>query len=209
MELPTGDVPESYKIYVDQFEDDPQGTLHKLKAHVKRRNSGAVGYYLLALLSQKAGQNERAVEFAVTAKLLAPGSRFFSRLPYYMEHPDQFNAWLPESYTAAEPPKSSRKTNSNHPIEDLDMLISRLSGAETKRIRISENTPNDEDLSKKSEDVNDIVTETLAIIHEKQGNYDAAKNVYKQLRLANKSKRRYYERQILRLEQLQKNRSEE
>jgi len=202
MKLPTGEVPDSYQIYFEQFESDPQGTIKKLENHVTRRNSGAVGYYLLAILCRKAGNLSDAVKFALSAKILAPGSKFFNRLPYYIQHPDLFEAWVPEknlpSTLAGE-----HKTHS-HPIGDLDQLISRLSGIETRRIKISEDKTNDEDLSKSSANVDDIVTETLALIHEKQGSYKAAINVYKQLRLANTSQKERYDREILRLQKLSK-----
>jgi len=204
MQLPTGEVPESYKIYFDQFENDPEGTLKKLEHHVSRRDSGAIGYYLLAALSRKAGDQQAALRFALTAKILAPGSTFFNRLPYFIQHPDMFEAWLPDDYRpSGDSFSDANKTDSNHPIADLDLLISKLSSAEKKRINVSESTPDSQDLSESSANVDDIVTETLAIIHENQDNYEAAMNVYKQLRLANKSKREYYERQILRLQNLQ------
>lgn len=201
MKLPTGDVPESYRIYFEQFEDDPHGTIKKLENHVSRRNSGAVGYYLLAILSRKAGNKSAAIKFALSAKILAPGSKFFNRLPYYIQHPDLFEAWVPEKNLTSSL-TTDRKTDSSHPIEDLDQLISKLSRIETKRIKISEEPSENRDLSENSANVDDIVTETLALIHEKQGNHQAAINVYKQLRLANSSQRKRYDEEILRLQNL-------
>lgn len=55
------------------------------------------------------------------------------------------------------------------------------------------------DLSEKSTDVDDIVTETLAVIHEKQSNYPAAIQTYERLKEANPSKEEYYSKQIKRL----------
>lgn len=205
MKLPTGEVPESYRIYFDQFNDDPDGTIEKLENHVTRRNSGAVGYYLLAILSKKAGKNSAAVKHALTAKILAPGSIFFSKLPYYIQHPDLFDAWTPSKRTSCLPAKTL-KTDSNHPIPDLDMLITKLSGAETRRIKIPKEGTKGRDLSENSANVDDIVSETLALIHKKQGNYEAAINVYTQLSLSNSSKKEYYNEKI---EELQKSVDEE
>lgn len=199
MKLPTGEVPDSYQIYFEQFESDPQGTIQKLENHVTRRNSGAVGYYLLAILSRKAGNLSDAVKFALSAKILAPGSKFFNCLPYYIQHPDLFEAWVPEKNLPSTL-SGEHKTHS-HPIGDLDQLISKLSGIETKRIKLSDDT-DDKDLSESSANVDDIVTETLALIHEKQGSYQAAINVYKQLRLANSSQRDRYDEEIHRLQNL-------
>lgn len=204
MELPTGQVPESYQIYLDQFDSDPEGTLTKLENHVSKRNSGAVGYYLLAILSREAGRSSDALKFALSAKILAPGSEFFRHFPYYIQHPDYFDAWVPKSIPD-KPRKNKHHIDSTHPIRDLDKLISKLSDAESKRIHVPKTDKDSgnsaEDLSKQSADVDDIVTETLALIHEKQGNYEAAIKVYKQLRLANSSKREHYDEEILRLRQ--------
>lgn len=205
MKMPAGPVPESYRIYLDQFESDPEGTLSKLESHVSKRNSGAVGYYVLAVLSRKAGRSSDAVKFALSAKILAPGSEFFRRLPYYIQHPDYTEAWIPQQ-TKNITAKSKKEPQTTHPIRDLDQLISRLSEAETKRIQVPETAVDSEksaeDLSKRSADVDDIVTETLALIHEKQGNYDAAIKVFKQLRQTKSSKREHYDEQILRLREL-------
>ncbi len=209
MELPTGPLPDSYQIYLDQFDSDPEGTLAKLENHVTRRNSGAVGYYVLAVLSRDAGRTSDAVKFALSAKIMAPGSEFFRRLPYFIQHPDCFDAWVPDRTTKVSAGSKKQETQSTHPIKDLDQLISRLSEAETKRIRVPQADidaeKSVEDLSKRSADVDDIVTETLALIHEKQGNYQAAIKVFKQLRLANSSKRDHYDSQILRLQELMEN----
>ena len=206
MELPAGPLPESYQIYLDQFESDPEGTLSKLENHVTKRNSGAVGYYILAVLSRTAGKTSDAVRFALSAKILAPGSEFFRRLPYYIQHPDYFEAWVPDQSHRSNGGKRNTETPSTHPIRDLDQLISKLSEAETQRIRVPQEgidpKKSVEDLSKRSADVDDIVTETLALIHEKQGNYEAAIKVFKQLRITKSSKRDHYDEQILRLQEL-------
>ena len=206
MELPAGPVPESYQIYLDQFDSDPEGTITKLENHVSKRNSGAVGYYILAVLSRDAGRAADAVRYALSAKIMAPGSEFFRRLPYFIQHPDYFNAWVPDRPAKTHTRKKQQETQSTHPIRDLDQLISKLSEAETKRIRVPKEDvdaeKSTEDLSQRSADVDDIVTETLALIHEKQGNYTAAINVFKRLRLANSSEREHYDEQILRLQEL-------
>lgn len=206
MELPAGPIPESYQIYLDQFDSDPDGTLIKLESHVTKRNCGAVGYYILAVLSRNAGRASDAVRYALSAKIMAPGSEFFRRLPYFIQHPDYFDAWVPDRPAHTNGSKKKQETQSTHPIKDLDQLISKLSEAETQRIHVPKEDidaeKSAEDLSKRSADVDDIVTETLALIHEKQGNYAAAINVFKQLRLAKSSKREHYDEQILRLQEL-------
>lgn len=212
MELPAGPVPESYQIYLDQFESDPEGTLTKLENHVSKRNSGAVGYYILAVLSREAGRTSDAIRYALSAKIMAPGSEFFRRLPYYFQHPDYFDAWVPETAPRSNV-KKKYNPQSTHPIRDLDQLISKLSDAETKRIKvpdaITDSDKSIEDLGQRSADVDDIVSETLALIHEKQGNYQAAIKVFKQLRQSNSSNREHYDEQILRLQELMQKDSSE
>lgn len=212
MELPAGPVPESYQIYLDQFDRDPEGTITKLENHVTKRNSGAVGYYILAVLSREVGRSSDAIKYALSAKIMAPGSEFFRRLPYFIQHPDYFDAWIPKT-TSQPDGKEKQKQFQTHPIRDLDQLISKLSDAEARRIKVPNTTADSddsvEDLSKRSADVDDIVTETLALIHEKQGNYQAAINVFKQLRLANSSKRAHYDEQIIRLQELTENETPE
>ena len=213
MELPAGPLPESYQIYLDQFYGDPEGTLAKLENHVTKRNSGAVGYYILAVLSRTAGRSSDAVKFALSAKILAPGSEFFRRLPYFIQHPDYFEAWVPDKPSQNNGSKKVQEAQSTHPIKDLDLLISKLSEAETQGIRLPKEDADPEksaeDLTKRSADVDDIVTETLALIHEKQGNYQAAIKVFKQLRLSKSSKREHYDEQILRLQGLMSSESSE
>jgi len=206
MELPAGPVPESYQIYLDQFDSDPEGTLTKLENHVTKRSSSAVGYYILAVLSRDAGRASDAVRYALSAKIMAPGSEFFRRLPYFIQHPDYFKAWVPDRPAQTHSRKKKQETQGTHPIRDLDRLISKLSEAETKRIHVPKDDidaeKSTEDLSQRSVDVDDIVTETLALIHEKQDNYTAAINVFKRLRLTNSSEREHYDEQILRLQEL-------
>ncbi|MFO7845939.1 MAG: hypothetical protein R6V27_05195 [Balneolaceae bacterium] len=202
MDLPTGPVPESYQIYLDQFDSDPDGTLKKLENHVSKRNSSAVGYYILAILSRKAGRPDAALRYALSAKIMAPGSKFFKRFPYYIQHADFFDAWIPEPGSSSAYQPTTPAADSSHPIRDLDQLITKLSLVEKKRIRVEEDHNKSEDpidLSKRSAEVDDIVTETLALIHEKQGNYKSAIKVYKQLRQTKSYNREHYDEQILRL----------
>lgn len=204
MEPLISQVPKSYQIYIDQFDSDPDGTIEKLEQHIEKRNIGAVGYYFLAILCRKAGHISKATKYAISAKIHAPGSPVFDKLPYYMQHPDAFEAWIPDSKKSPVK-KEVHKTSRSHPIQDLDDLISKLSGVESKRIRITEAAPDDDnkkDLSERSSNVDDIFTETLALIHEKQGNYEDAITVYKQLRKTAPSKREHFDDQIFRLRRL-------
>ncbi len=197
--------PASFQIYLDQFESDPERTIEKLEQHVAKRNTGAVGYFFLAWLCHKNGNKTKAIEHAWTAKVYSPGSPLMERLHYFLSHPDSFDAWKPDQKT-----KRYKKDHNNgdrsHPISDLDSLINKLSAVESKRIKLSEEDLKgdvDKDLSKHSIEVDDIVTETLAAIHEKQKNFKAAIETYKKLRKSNPAKREYFDEQIFRIQKVE------
>lgn len=196
--------PASFQIYLDQFESDPDKTIEKLEQHVVKRNTGAVGYFYLAWLCHKNGNRTKAIEHAWTAKVYAPGSPLMERLHYFLSHPNSFDAWKPDQ-KVKHFKKEYNTGDRSHPISDLDSLINKLSAVESKRIKLSEEDLKkdvDEDLSKYSTEVDDIVTETLAGIHEKQKNFKAAIETYKQLRKSNPAKREHFDEQIFRLQQL-------
>jgi len=202
MQLEAHQIPKSLQSYLDQFEKEPDTAIARLENHVSKRNAGAVGYFFLAWLYHKNGDNQKAIQSALHAKVLAPGSRLMDHLHYLLAHPHAFNAWEPE------PKRESFKRDNHmedrgHPIQDLDLLIAKLSAIEKRRIKPEPDTSDKEqpDLSEASSAVDDIVTETLASIHEKQGNYQAAINTFKKLRKTDASKKEHYDEQIFRLQQ--------
>lgn len=201
MQLEVHQIPKSFQGYIDQFETDPSTALERLENHIARRNTGAVGYFFLAWLYHRHGENRKAIQAAMKAKMLAPGSNLMERLHYLLSHPRSFNAWEPE--TKREPfRKDNHSHDRAHPIRDLDLLIARLSSVERSRMKPDPDGKNkNTDLSELSSQVDDIVTVTLAVIHEKQKNYPAAIETYKKLRSSNPSKKEYYDEQIFRLQQ--------
>ena len=206
MQLEVHQIPKSFQGYIDQFETDPSTALERLENHIARRNTGAVGYFFLAWLYHRHGKNRKAVQAAMKAKMLAPGSKLMERLHYLLSHPRSFNAWEPE--TKREPfRKDNHSHDTAHPIQDLDLLIARLSSVERSRMKPDQQqNKEDRDLSELSSQVDDIVTETLAVIHEKQDNYPAAIETYKKLRSSSPSKKEYYDEQIFRLQQMEEGR---
>lgn len=199
MELETYQIPKSYQSYLETFETDPEGAIARLKNRVEKRNAGAAGYFFLAWLYLKTGDKENALEASIQAKVLAPGSQLMSRLHYYISHPRAFEAWEPKKNRKSFK-RGHHSFDQAHPIQDLDLLITKLSSVETRRIKFDPNAEDKRDLSEKSSDVDDIVTETLAVIHEKQKNYPAAIATYQRLKSVNDSKADYYDEQISRLE---------
>lgn len=206
MKLKANQIPKSFQSYIDQFETDPDVAIERLSNHVTKRNTGAVGYFFLAWLYYKNNQPEPAVENALMAKVHAPGSILMDHLHYFLLHPKNFQAWEPTSIEKTSQ-RRNQDTSRSHPIHDLDSLINKLSSIEKKRIKPNfSDTEELPDLSAPSSNVDDIVSETLASIHEKQNNIPAAIATFKKLRKLNPSRKEYYDEQIFRLQQLQEER---
>lgn len=201
MELETYQIPKSYQSYLETFESDPDAAILRLKNRVEKRSAGAVGYFFLAWMYMKTGDKENALEASMKAKVMAPGSQLMSRLHYYISHPKAFDAWEPRKNRKSFK-RDYHSYSQAHPIQDIDSLISKLSSVETKRIKFDPDAQDERDLSQRSSDVDDIVTETLAVIHEKQKNYPAAIDTYKRLKKANPSKAEYFNDQISRLQRV-------
>lgn len=199
MKLEANQIPESFRGYIEQFENEPETAIARLENHVAKRNTGAVGFFFLAWLYHRNKENKKAIQAALQAKMLAPGSRLMERLHYLLAHPRSFNAWEPEP--RRKPFRRDMHTNDRaHPIQDLDTLIAKLSSVDKKRIKPDTSDEELPDLGEMSTKVDDIVTETLAVIHEKQKNYKLAIDTFKKLRKSNPSKKDYYNEQIFRLQ---------
>lgn len=193
------DIPQSLDTYTNLFEDDPDKAITKLETHLKKRGLDAVGYFLLAWLYHLNGENDKAIDQALKAKTYAPGSPLMENLHYFLVHPDAFDAWVPaKSYRDEEDVISY--TGSSHYVLDLDELIAKLSKVEAKKIKPpTGKEKQDADLSEESEKVDDIVSETLANIHERQGRLKVAIDTFEKLKIKNNHKSDYYDEQISRL----------
>jgi tetratricopeptide (TPR) repeat protein len=207
------DIPKSLSSYVEHFEDDPIKAINRLEKQLKKRGPDAVGHFLLAWFYHLKGMDDQAVEEALKARIFAPGSPFFQKLHYYLSHPKAFEAWTPDTMVSAQH-KSSQPVSEPSPVLNLDALIQKLSTVDSERIypkeikTIKEST--DESKQETSTDnIDDIVSETLANIHEKQGKMDDAIRIYKQLKKLNQDKRDHYSDQIKRLQKLKEENNEE
>lgn len=205
------EIPKSLASYVEHFENDPLNATTRLKKQLKKRGPDAVGYFLLSWFYHLKGMDEKAIEEALKAKTLAPGSPFLEKLHYYLSHPNTFDAWKPVSTDYSESVSSPAANNAGPILEDLDMLIQQLSEVEAVKIAIPSETElkGEANWDNKLDDTDDIVSETLANIHEKQGKTDAAINTYKQLKKLNQEKKDYYKEQISRLRKVQKEKEKE
>lgn len=187
------ELPPSLAMYAEQFEEDPERTIDKLERHLKRRGPDAVGYFLMAWFYVQADEMPKAIEHALKAKTYAPGSPFLEYLHYFLIHPEAFQAWIPTEDNSHPVNESSVYMQPADFIHDLESLISRLTEAENKKITLDPNskTPAD-DLSVPSQSVDDIATETLAYIYEKQGKIEEAKAMYQRLITMRPDKKKEY-----------------
>ncbi|HMB98472.1 MAG TPA: tetratricopeptide repeat protein [Balneolaceae bacterium] len=190
--------PESFQAYIEQFAKEPDAAINRFEKFVKKRGQDAIGHCLLAWMYYKKGDNSRAVSNAWKAKIFAPGSPFLEQFHYFLQHPKKFKAWKPES-TSEKTRPDFRYDDKSHPIFDLDSLISKLSSVETRRLSKDDLTDDDTDLGSSSLQTDDIVTETLAVIHEKQKNYEAAILTYEKLIALHPNKEKEYHKQVKRL----------
>ncbi|HLR32852.1 MAG TPA: hypothetical protein VK074_10195 [Fodinibius sp.] len=201
----------SLSSYVEHFEEDPEKATHRLKEQLENRGPDAVGYFLLAWFYHLRDMREKAVEEALRARIFAPGSTFFKRLHYYLSHPDQFEAWTSDPVEPRSRPSTSAPIQRG-PVLDLDSLIQRLSDVNTHRIQPDKAYSGEMETGKKNpghNDLGNIVSETLAKIHEKQGKIDTAIRSYQQLKRIKKEKREYFNQQINRLQDIKNNSEEE
>ncbi|HYW34319.1 MAG TPA: hypothetical protein VE868_02825 [Balneolaceae bacterium] len=207
-------IPESLASYAVQFESAPDKTIRRLKKQLKKRGPDPVGYFLLGWFFHRKDLNNKAINYALKAKSFAPGSPFFRKLHYYFSHPNEFEAWQSDAANDLlinKKAPSSKDNMAPGPIVELDNLIEKLASAESKRRKTESPGPTDSSRirSAQSDEDDNIVSETLAEIHEKQGKIDAAIRTYKKLMQQDEEKRDNYIIQITRLEKLKKKKEEE
>lgn len=202
----------SLSSYAEHFDENPVKATQRLKKQLDKRGPDAVGYFLLAWFYHLRGMREKAVEEALKARIFAPGSSFFQKLHYYLSHPHIFEAWTPGPEASKHTSSSSSALDQRGPVLDLDSLIQRLSEVKSHRIKPKEAFSSDMNSRKedmKGSEADDIVSETLAEIHEKQGKIDIAIRSYQQLKRIKKDKSDYFDEQIGRLKKMKQDAEEE
>lgn len=207
-ELPF-DIPQSLSSYYSHFHDDPDASIERLKKQLKKRGNDAVGHFLLAWFYHLRDNNEQAIEESLKAKNLAPGSPFFEKLHYYLSHPQLFEAWSPQVTAASAADDTSYSDNKGPVLENLDSLIEKLSEVESKKISIPQQNNTETPSSPSIDEVDNIVSETLAKIHEQQGKIDAAIKTFQRLKNLRKDKKNDYDKEIVRLEKLKNEQNKE
>ncbi|SMO91156.1 tetratricopeptide repeat protein [Gracilimonas mengyeensis] len=196
-------IPRSLSSYAEKFDDEPDEVIKKLKRHLKRRGPDAVGHFLLAWFYHLQNEQQKAVKEALKAKTYAPGSPLMEHLHYFLVHPEKFEAAIPEhSYTSSRIQLQHGSRTS--PVLDLDKLIELLEAAESQRIQIPDKEDDEsdgKDLSKQAEEVDDVISETLAKIHAQQGRHKEAIKMYEQLILKKPEKEKDFQEAIAKLKE--------
>lgn len=217
MNLHPDDFPTPLDTIAEIHQQDPAGAIDRLDDYLVQEPGDAIAHFLMARFLHAAGLQREAVESAWKARIHAPGSLFFEKLPYFITHPRGFEAFNPHSLP--EPPQKGKVeesvTEGQRPLPsiidlaDLDKMIDSLNQIQDPAIRLSEQealaSAEDEitnQLIEASEQVGDIATETLAGIYEKQGHIQEAINVYKRLLILKETGRERYESEIVRLSAL-------
>lgn len=167
-------LPESLKSHLELFERKPDKAIESLHKHLKRRGNDAVGYFLLGWLYLQSGDQPAALKCAAMARAFAPGSPFFSYLPYYFQHPDRFEAWLPAFESEYTGQSMHQPERDDRFFVDIDRLIQQLSNPEATRIRMNQNEMGNQAKHPPISRGDDLATLTLASIYENQKRYDEA-----------------------------------
>ncbi len=173
-------IPESLRSYAEQFSNQPERSIDRLRSFLKKRGQDAVGHMLLAWMYLQNGQQENAISAAMKAKRYAPGSPFLEHYIFFLLHPDQFEATLPDILEAQ---KESKKSNAQISA-DLEKIIHKLSEKRGTVVNNPDESPmsEEEDLSKRTSYIQDLATETLANIYQKHGKFQEAIRVYGMLK---------------------------
>ena len=193
-------IPKSLASYAEHFDKEPIEATKRLKKQLKKRGPDAVGHFLLAWFYHLEDMDDQAVNEAVKARIFAPGSPFFEKLHYYLSHPHTFEAWTPDDETVS-PQKSTHSVEEPGPVLNLDSLIQKLASVESDQIRPEEKKKSKDKKEKNlsPDNVDDIVSVTLAQIHERQGKLKAAIRTYERLKELRPHKTEQFEQEIIRL----------
>lgn len=197
MVLPAFPVPPSLVTYVRLFEESPEKAIAKMEAAFLKRRSDPVLLAWLCWMWLEHGNRAEALRVANLAITQAPGSPIIAQLRYLCSHPAGFGALNPAFTTSATTTKSA--SNDYGVPFDLDSLITKLSHAGKRKITLTESVEPTIDMAKESAKRGNIATHTLAIVHEKQGRFKEALDVYHQLLAAKPDRGSVYAEHITRL----------
>lgn len=197
MAKPEFPVPPSLVAYVRLFDENPDSAIAKMETALQKRRSDPVLLAWLSWMWLEKGQRAEALRLANLAMVQAPGSPVIAQLRYLCTHPDGFAALNP-SWSVATSSSASMSNDFGVPF-DLDSLITKLSHAGKRKITLTDSAEPTVDMAKESAKRGKIATHTLAIVHEKQGRYQEALDVYKQLLAAKPERESVYAEHIARI----------
>jgi len=197
MPVPAFPVPPSLVAYVRLFEKSPDKAIAKMDAAFQKRRSDPVLLAWLCWMHLEHGNRTEALRVANLAIVQAPGSPIIAQLRYLCTHPAGFDALNPAF--SVPPPTPVTSSNDFGVPFDLDTLITKLSHASKRKISLSESAEPSVDMAMESAKRGSIATQTLADVHEKQGRFKEALDVYHQLVAAKPEREPSYAEHIARL----------
>jgi len=188
-------LPPSLESYNELFMREPYESIKRLENQFRKREFDPVCSILLAWFYHVVGSGDIARDYAIKAKLYSPGSPFLMFGPYYLEHPENFEAIVPQDvYEGEKPGFYVDRTLS------LDELIERLSSGDNSKIVLNDGAAaaqqQTESTSTDQSKEEVFVSETLATIYESQGELSKAAEVYELLIVSKPDKADYYNLKI-------------
>lgn len=179
-------LPPSLVSYNELFVREPAEAIKRLENQFRKREYDPVCALLLAWFYRETGDVDTSDAYSLKARFFSPGSPFMAYSPFYLDHPEQFEAEVPQdAYENELPGFYVDRTLS------LDELIERLSSGDASKISLQESdgsvpVENRDGSENAGEDL--FATETLAKIYESQGKLEAAAKVYEQLMVSKPAK---------------------
>jgi tetratricopeptide (TPR) repeat protein len=198
------EIPPSLYSYLEKFDDSPERTTEKLEAHLQRRGQDPIGEFLLAWFYLQQEMPQKARKHAIRAKAIAPGSPLMEYLPYFIRHPESFTAWQPSPASKGNQITELLFAHPRYPHNtDLDLLIEKISKVDPEQLyhpnEDEEAVEGEETVEEEESDMDDIISETMADIYEKQNRFKKALKVYRKLIEYNPEKKDTYEEAIERI----------
>lgn len=187
-------LPPSLVSYNELFVREPAEAIKRLENQFRKREYDPICALMLAWFYRETGDMSAAESYSQKARLFSPGSPFLAYSPYYLDHPDLFDADVPKD--AYENELSAFYVDRTL---SLDELIERLSSSDAGKISLQDadnGTPSEWNDGSGGAGEDYFATETLAKIYESQGKLEEAAKVYEQLMSTKPAKTDEYREKI-------------
>lgn len=173
-------LPPSLESYNELFVREPHEAIKRLENQFRKREFDPICALLLAWFYYATEDRKTAQDYALKATLFSPGSPFLMYSSYYLEHPHNVEASIPQDVYAGELPGFFVDRNLS-----LDELIDKLSSGDNSKIMMPDGLAqvNTHTLPSLTDNQTEelFATETLANIYESQGELKKAVQVYEML----------------------------